>query len=164
MPAASRTPTLPALRARRHGLVTALLVAAGLILSIARYAAMWDHTSRLPHPFAGSIDDFFPDVAPVARWLRDHHTDTVALPDRHRQPHLFHRLCEMAYPVRCRPFPEIAPHPGQLAVIPERTTLPVASEPVWRHGELRIVRVTGPVGDTRGEGYPEPPKALRRPP
>lgn len=137
------------------------LVATGLLLlAIWHYTALWDHASRLPHPFEPSLETFFSDVVPLAEWLRRQPVGTIAVPSRHLDPLLFHRLCEMVYPVRCLPFPEIAPKPGQWVVLdpePRLATIPEPSQDprrrvlaqsvlVKRQGRLEVRRMVEPRG------------------
>ena len=129
--------------------LAALLVLLGLL----RYAALWDHATRLRHPFATSLEELFPDVVAVTGWLKEQPVTEVGVPSRHRDPFLFHRVCEMAYPVRCRPFPRFPPLPGDLVVtraegllaegLLAEEELP-ASVPVMQHGAIEVRRISGP--------------------
>jgi len=114
-----------------------------VLLGAGRYLALWDHASRLPHPFAFSLETFFPDLAPTAVWLREQPIREVAVPSRHLRPQLWHRICEMAYPIRCRPFPERLPKPGQWVVVPVGERLAAESVVLRRQGRLEVRRLTG---------------------
>lgn len=122
-----------------------LLAALLLLLGLVRYAALWDHATRLPHPSASSLEEVFPDVVALIGWLKQQPATEIGVPSRHRDPFLFHRVCEMAYPVRCRPFPQHPPVPGDLVVTRSEGLLPTdelpASVPVMRHGELEVRRI-----------------------
>lgn len=122
-----------------------LLAALLALLALLRYAALWDHATRLPHPFESSLEDFFPDVVAVTGWLKNQPVDVVGVPGRHLDPYLFHRLCEMSYPIRCRPLSDFPPPPGRLVVVTTEGPLPrdelPPSVPVIRHGRLQVRRI-----------------------
>lgn len=117
---------------RKRGSRGSLLAAAALLgLAVVHYSALWDHASRLPHPTESSLATFFPDVTPLAEWLRRQPVDAIAVPSRHLDPLIYHRFCEMVYPIRCRPFPEITPEPGRWVVLepePRFATIPSSKE------------------------------------
>lgn len=136
---------------RRQSLLAVVLVTLLLTLALLRGHALWDHASRLPHPFAGSLEAFFPDVVAVTEWLQSQPIREIAVPDRHRNPYLFHRLCEQLYPVRCRPFSTYPPRPGQWVVVEAGSPLPFPSSPVWKHGRVEVRRVEEGRGDRRRE-------------
>lgn len=125
-----------------------LLAALLALLALFRYTALWDHATRLSHPFDSSLETVFPDVVAVTDWLRRRSVGEVGVPSRHRDPFLFHRVCEMAYPVRCRPFPDHPPRPGDLVVTAAEGLLPTdelpASVPVMRHGRIEVRRILEP--------------------
>lgn len=87
--------------------------------------------------------------------------ETIAVPSRHLDPLIFHRVCEMVYPIRCRPFPEIAPEPGQWVVVepePRFVTIPdpredprqqvrAESVPIKRQGRLEVRQIREPRGE-----------------
>jgi len=122
---------------RRRSLLAFVLIA----LALLRGFALWDHASRLPHPLAGSLEAFFPDVVAVTDWLQSQSIREIVVPDRHRNPYLFHRVCEQVYPVRCRPFSTHPPRPGQWVVVEAKSPLPFPSSPVWKHGRIEVRRV-----------------------
>jgi len=125
-----------------------LLAALLGLLALLRYAALWDHATRLPHPSGSTLEEFFPDVVAVTGWLKRQSVTEVGVPSRHRDPFLFHRVCEMAYPVRCRPFADHPPVAGDLVVTGVEGPLPrdelPASVPVTRHGRLEVRRILEP--------------------
>lgn len=143
-------------------LCTFFVGAALLLLGAGHYLALWDHASRLPHPSASSLETFFPDLAATAAWLHEQPIREVVVPSRHLRPQLWHRLCEMAYPIRCRPFPERLPRPGQWLVVPAGEPLAAESVVLRRQGRLEIRRLIGAWDpDLYRELLPRSRRALR---
>lgn len=85
---------------------------------------------------------FRPGVVPCVDWVKAQGTVHAVYGLDHAQDrYLNQRLSEMLYPIPFRPFTTELLKSGDIVILPADRTLSKPAEPVFRNGQLQILRV-----------------------